>query len=198
MNSYKTFDCNSPEILFKDKNSKFFGYGFPVESIGEVKPIIDNLRKQHSGAGHFCYDYQLGKETIQSRANDDGEPNNSSGMPIYGQIQSTGITNVLVVVVRYFGGTKLGVSGLINAYKSTALMVIEDAAVVEKTIFVKYSISFDYKNLNKVMRIIKEKNIAIITQKMEFTCEIEIASPKKNAKLVFDIFNDMFEVNLKL
>ena len=197
MNSYKTFDGDSAEILFKDKNSKFFGYGFPIEAVDEVKPIIDNLRKQHFGAGHFCYAYQVGVDSIQFRTNDDGEPNNSAGMPIYGQIQSAGITNILIVVVRYFGGTKLGVSGLINAYKTATQMVIENSDVIEKTIFVNFLISFDYKNLNKVMRIIKEKNLAIIAQKMELSCEIKIVSPKKNAKIIFDIFNDLFEIEIK-
>ena len=118
-------------------------------------------------------------------------------MPIYGQIQSAGITNILIVVVRYFGGTKLGVSGLINAYKTATQMVIENSDVIEKTIFVNFLISFDYKNLNKVMRIIKEKNLAIIAQKMELSCEIKIVSPKKNAKIIFDIFNDLFEIEIK-
>ena len=197
MNSYKTFDGDSAEILFKDKNSKFFGFGFPIEAVDEAKPLIDYLRKQHFGAGHFCYAYQVGVDSIQFRTNDDGEPNNSAGMPIYGQIQSAGITNVLIVVVRYFGGTKLGVSGLISAYKTAAQMVIDNADVIEKTIFVNFLISFDYKNLNKVMRIIKEKNLAIIAQKMELSCEIKIVSPKKNAKIIFDIFNDLFEIEIK-
>jgi uncharacterized YigZ family protein len=195
--TFKTFDSETDQVLFKEKSSKFFGYGFPIQAENEVKPIIEVLRKKHFGAVHFCYAYQIGSEKVQFRANDDGEPSNTAGMPIYGQIQSFEITNVLIVVVRYFGGTKLGVGGLISAYKSTALMVIEVALIIEKTIDVHYIILFDYKNMNKVMRVIKEKNIKIITQKMEDICEIEIASRKKNAMHILEIFNSMFEVEIK-
>lgn len=197
MDTYKTFEIATEEILFKEKNSKFFGYGFPIQFDEEVKPLIDSLRKKHFGAGHFCYAYQIGTEKIKFRVNDDGEPNNTAGMPIYGQIQSFGITNVLIVVVRFFGGTKLGVSGLISTYKTTAQSVIENALIIEKTINIHYLISFDYKNMNKVMRIIKEKNLDIISQKMEFSCQIEIATRKKNAKIIFDIFDNLFEIQIK-
>jgi putative IMPACT (imprinted ancient) family translation regulator len=119
-------------------------------------------------------------------------------MPIYGQIQSFGLTNILVVVVRFFGGIKLGVGGLIAAYRTSAQMALENAEIIEKTIDIHYAISFDYKNMNKVMRVIKEKNIEIISQKMEMSCEIEIATRKKNAEMVFDIFSNLFEVEIKL
>ena len=118
-------------------------------------------------------------------------------MPIYGQIQSFGVTNVLVVVVRYFGGVKLGVGGLITAYKTGAQMALEESQIVEKTIDVHFLVQFDYKNMNKVMRIIKEKNISIISQKMEEACQIEIATRKKNAKIIFDIFEALFEVKIE-
>ncbi|MPT36863.1 MAG: YigZ family protein, partial [Flavobacterium sp.] len=130
------------------------------------------------------------------RANDDGEPNNSAGMPIYGQIQSFEVTNVLVIVVRYFGGVKLGVGGLIAAYKTAAQMALEVSDIVEKTIDIHYLIRFDYKNMNKVMRVIKEKNLDIISQKMEMSCEIEIATRKKNAEMIFDIFSNLYEVEI--
>ena len=156
--TFKTIASPSTEILFKEKNSKFFGLAFPVTSEDEIKSILYNLRKQHFGAGHFCYAFQLGTDSISFRANDDGEPSNSAGMPIYGQIQSFGLTNILVVVVRFFGGVKLGVSGLISAYKTAAQMTLEEAEIIEKTIDIHFQISFDYKNMNKVMRIIKEKN----------------------------------------
>ncbi len=198
MDTFRTFEVATNEVLLKEKNSKFFGYGFPFSAIEELKPIIDNLRKQHFGAGHFCYAYQIGTDKIQVRANDDGEPSNSAGMPIYGQIQSFEITNVLIVVLRYFGGTKLGVGGLISAYKTTAQMVIENAIIIKKTIDIHYIITFEYKNLNKIMRIIKEKNLLIINQKMEMNCEIEIATRKKNAEIIFDIFNDIFEVEINI
>ncbi len=194
--SYKTLAYASEEVLYKEKNSKFFGYAFPVTTEEEIKSIIDDLKKQHFSARHWCYAYQLGTTKIQYRANDDGEPNNSAGMPIYGQIQSFEVTNTLVVVVRYFGGVKLGVGGLISAYKTAAQMALEVSEIIEKTIDVHYLIRFDYKNMNKVMRIIKEKNLDIVSQKMEMSCEIEIATRKKNAEMVFDIFSNLFEVEI--
>jgi uncharacterized YigZ family protein len=195
--TYFTIEKPSPEILFKEKNSKFFGYAFPVSSENEVKQHLEILRKKHFGAVHFCYAFQLGTDTISYRANDDGEPNNTAGMPIYGQIQSFNVTNVLVVVVRFFGGVKLGVGGLITAYRESAKMALETATIIEKTIDIHYVITFDYKNMNKVMRVIKEKNLVLISQKMEESCQIEIATRKKNAQIVFDIFSALFEVTIQ-
>jgi len=195
--TYKTIEKPSEEILFKEKNSKFYGYAFPVTSEEEIKNHLDSLRKQHHGAVHFCYAFQLGTDKIQYRANDDGEPSNSAGMPIYGQIQSFGITNVLVVVVRFFGGVKLGVGGLISAYRTAAQMALEESQIIEKTIDVSFEISFDYKNMNKVMRVIKEKNLEIVSQEMNESCKIVIATRKKNAEMIFDIFSNLFEVGIK-
>jgi uncharacterized YigZ family protein len=196
--TYKTIAEASEEILFKEKNSKFFGYAFPISSEDEVKIHIEKLRKQHIGAGHFCYAFQLGTDTVYYRVNDDGEPSNSAGMPIYGQIQSFGITNVLLVVVRFFGGVKLGVGGLISAYRTTAHMSLEHAQIIEKTIQVHYKLTFDYKNMNKVMRIIKEKNLEIISQELNESCKIVLATRKKNAKIIFDIFNGLFEIKIDI
>lgn len=198
IDTYKTIALPSEEILFKEKNSKFFGYAFPVATEEEIKNHLEILRKKHHGAVHFCYAFQIGTEKIQFRANDDGEPSNSAGAPIYGQIQSFGITNVLIVVVRFFGGVKLGVGGLISAYRTSAQMALEASEIIEKTIDIHYLISFDYKNMNKVMRVIKEKNLEIVSQKMDESCQIEIATRKKNAEMVFDIFNTMFEIKVKL
>jgi uncharacterized YigZ family protein len=194
--TYKTIESPSEEILFKEKNSKFFGYAFPVSTTDEIKIHIDLLKKQHFGAVHFCYAYQIGIEKIEFRANDDGEPSNSAGIPIYGQIQSFGLTNILIVVVRFFGGTKLGVGGLITAYKTTAQLVLENASIIEKTIDVQFKITFDYKNINKVMRIIKEKQLEIHSQKMEENCELLIVTRKKNAERIFDIFDALFEISI--
>ncbi len=195
--TYNTIENAVENILFKEKNSKFIGYAYPITSENEVKTHIENLKKDHFSARHWCYAYQIGTETFKFRANDDGEPSNSAGMPIYGQIQSFEITNVLIVVVRYFGGVKLGVGGLISAYKTTAQLTLEEANIVEKTIDKHFKITFDYKNMNKVMRIIKEKNIDIVNQKMELNCEIEIATRKKNAKTIFDIFSTLFEIEIE-
>jgi uncharacterized YigZ family protein len=197
LDTYNTILVPSEEILLKEKNSKFFGYAFPVTSEEEIKNHLDILRKKHHGAVHFCYAWQMGTDKISFRANDDGEPSNTAGMPIYGQIQSFKVTNIMVVVVRFFGGVKLGVGGLISAYRTAAQMALEVSDIVEKTIDVHYIVSFDYKHMNKVMRIIKEKNLEIVSQKMEFGCEIEIATRKKNAEMVFEIFSNLFEVEIK-
>jgi uncharacterized YigZ family protein len=197
LDTYKTIEEASPETLYKEKNSKFFGFAFPVTSEEEVKIHIEKLKKEHFSARHWCYAYQIGTTKVQYRANDDGEPNNSAGMPIYGQIQSFDVTNILVVVVRYFGGVKLGVGGLISAYRESAKMALEASTIIEKTIDIHFNILFDYKNMNKVMRIIKEKNLNIVSQKMEENCQIEISTRKKNAEMVFDIFTNLFEVEIK-
>ena len=195
--TFKTIANPSPEILFKEKNSKFFGYSFPVVTEDDVKNHLEDLKKQHNGARHFCYAYQIGTEEKQYRVNDDGEPNNSAGMPIYGQIQSFDVTNVLIVSIRYFGGVKLGVGGLISAYKISAQMTLEEAEIIEKTIDIPFKVSFDYKNMNKVMRVIKEKNLDIVSQNMNESCEIVISTRKKNAEVIFDIFDTLFEVEIK-
>lgn len=194
--TYKTIAAASEEVLYKEKNSKFFGYAFPVTTEEEIKEILERLRKEHFSARHWCYAYQIGTEKIQYRANDDGEPNNSAGMPIYGQIQSFEVTNVLIVVVRYFGGVKLGVGGLISAYKIAAQMALENSEIVERTIDKHFIISFGYANMNKVMRIIKEKNLQIVSQKMEMDCEIEIATRKKNVQNLLDTFENLYEIKL--
>lgn len=201
--TYNTIAQATEEILFKEKSSKFFGYAYPIQSEEEVKPIIDQLRKLHPHAVHYCYAYQIGFEKISCRANDDGEPSNTAGAPIFGQIKSFGLTNILIVVVRIFGGIKLGVGGLITAYKTTAQMVLEGADIIEKTIDKHFLISFDYKNMNKVMRVIKEKKLDIVTQTIDLDEEtgiaigkIEIKTRKKNAETILDIFNNLFEINI--
>lgn len=193
---YRTLAASSEETLFKDRGSKFFGYAFPVQSEEEVKLQIDELRAQHSNARHFCYAFQLGVESISYRANDDGEPNNSAGMPIYGQIQSFNITNVLVVSVRYFGGTKLGVGGLINAYRNSAKLAIEASQIIVKTINVRFRISFPYHLMNKVMRIIKEQNIQIVNQNLELNCTYIIAVRKKELEKTHQIFDGIYGLSI--
>lgn len=202
--TYNTIDFACVPVLFKEKNSKFSGYAFPLQSEDEVKPILESLRKLHPNAGHFCYAYQIGTISTTYRANDDGEPSNSAGMPIYGQILFFSVTNLLLVVVRVFGGIKLGVGGLIAAYKTTAQMVLETCEIVEKTIDIHFIITFDYVNMNKVMRIIKEKKLEIVGQEMEIKEDsglpwgkMEIKTRKKNAEMVFDIFKSMFEIDIK-
>ena len=195
--TYKTISKPSTEALFKDKNSKFYGYAFPVTNEVQIKNHIDELKKQHHSARHWCYAYQFGTEEITYRVNDDGEPSNSAGQPIYGQIQSFEITNILIVVVRYFGGVKLGIGGLINAYRTAAQFALENANIIEKTININFLITFEYKNMNKVMRIIKEKQLKIVNQVLELDCNIEISVRKSNAKVIFEIFDQLYEVKIK-
>ena len=202
--TYRTIDHASNEILFKEKNSKFFGYAFPISTEDDVKIHIEQLRKKHPNAGHFCYAYQIGTDSVNYRVNDDGEPSNSAGTPIYGQIQSFSVTNILIVVVRFFGGTKLGVGGLISAYKNTAQLALVSCEIVEKTINLGFKLSFDYQNMNKVMRIIKEKKLEIVNQEIEFDQnsglplgKIEIKTRKKNAEMIFDIFNNIYEIRVQ-
>lgn len=196
--SYKTILKPSNETLYKDKGSKFFGYAYPVFNEDDVKNCLDELRKKHHSARHFCYAYQIGIEKIRFRANDDGEPNNSAGLPIYGQIQSFEVTNILVVSVRYFGGTKLGVGGLISAYKTSAQLALAASEIVEKTIDIHYKLVFNYDMMNAVQRIIKERNITITNQKLELNCEYIISIRKTEAQTVFDVFDNLYKVDIKV
>jgi len=195
--AYKTIQKPSKETLFKEKGSKFFGYAFPVFSEDDVKCCLEELRKKHHAARHFCYAYQIGIEDIKFRANDDGEPNNSAGLPIYGQIQSYQVTNILIVSVRYFGGTKLGVGGLISAYKTSAQITLEASEIVEKTIDVQFQLKFEYDMMNAVQRIIKERSIEIINQNLAMDCTYIIAIRKKEATAVFSIFENLYKVTIK-
>ncbi|RXP63516.1 YigZ family protein [Lutibacter sp. HS1-25] len=195
--TYKTIEIAKGDVLFKEKGSKFIGYAFPITSEDEAKIYIDELKKKHHSARHWCYAWQIGVEDVQYRANDDGEPNNSAGQPIYGQILSKEVTNILVVVVRYFGGTKLGVGGLITAYKTSAKMILDEVDIVEKTIDVFFQLIFEYADMNKVMRIVKEQNLDLIEQKMALNCDFLIAVRKKNAQKVKDLILDLRCVKLK-
>lgn len=197
--TYKTLVKPSEEVLYKEKNSKFFGYAFPISSEEEAKDHLEALKKQHHQARHWCYAWQIGKEeeNRQYRANDDGEPSNSAGMPIYGQIQSFDVTDVLVVVVRYFGGVKLGVGGLIQAYKTGAQMSLENSRIIKRTIDEIFRISFDYPEMNIVMRIIKENNLKILEQDLALDCKIFISVRKKDAEEIFEKFAAVYKVEIK-
>ena len=194
---YKTIDKASTEALFKDRGSKFYGYAFPVTNEEEIKENIEFLKKQHYNARHWCYAWQLGMKYEKYRANDDGEPNNSAGTPICGQLQAFEVTNVLVVVVRYFGGTKLGVGGLIQAYKTAAKLALENSEIIQKTINEEFILQFNYSEMNKVMRIVKEEQISIINQKLDMNCMYIISVRKKEAAKVFKLFDETYKVLIK-
>lgn len=195
--TYKTIDKPGPETLFKEKGSKFFGYTFPVKTEEEIDRILTEIKEQHHKARHWCYAWQLGKNYDRYRVNDDGEPSGSAGLPIYGQIQSFEVTNILVVSVRYFGGTKLGVGGLVTAYKTSAQMALEASKILTKTIDVEFKISFDYPEISKVMEIINRENLNVINQIMEMDCQVFIRIRKKEAQRVFELFDAVYKVKIE-
>ncbi|MFY0591029.1 IMPACT family protein [Roseivirga sp.] len=161
---------NSTEGLYKEKGSKFIAIAHPVTSVEAVKEKLEALRKEYYDARHHCYAYILGYEGAETRANDDGEPNHSAGDPILGQIKSKNLTNTLVVVVRYFGGTKLGVSGLINAYKTAAFEALEEADIVKREITESVILRFPYDEMNEVMKLVKDLELKIKGQDYDTGC----------------------------
>ena len=173
IDSYKTIKTLSQGI-FKDKGSKFISFAYPISEQESVKPVIDDLKKKYHDARHHCYAYMIGYRRENWRVNDDGEPSGTAGKPILGQINSAGLTNILIVVVRYFGGTLLGTSGLINAYKCAAADAINSAEITE--LFVKdyYLIKFPYESLSHVMKILKEENAGLASQSFDISCSIII------------------------
>jgi uncharacterized YigZ family protein len=171
MNSdtYKTITSSSKGI-YKEKGSRFISFAVPVSSQEEIKPIIDKIKKEHHEARHHCYAYMIGHERIIWRVNDDGEPSGTAGRPILGQINSFDLTNIIIIVSRYFGGTLLGVSGLINAYRSAAISAIQNAELTERTILEYFEITYPYISMNDVMRILKEENIGQSKQSFDLEC----------------------------
>lgn len=169
INTYQTLSAQC-EAEFKDKGSRFIAYAYPVLTTDEVKTIVDNLRQEHHKARHWCYAYRLGVDGNQFRANDDGEPSGSAGRPILGQIDSFELTDCLVVVVRYFGGTLLGVPGLIHAYKTSTQMALQSAQIIEKNIEKTVVLRCDYSHLNEALRIAKNHQAHIVQQDLQLDC----------------------------
>lgn len=179
--TYLTIDSPA-EALFKDKGSKFITFAYPVQNEQQVKDILSALRKEHHTANHHCYAYRLGADKLNVRANDDGEPSNTAGKPILGQIQSNDLTDILIVVVRYFGGTLLGVSGLIQAYKSSAAEAIKASRIIEKQILFSYTIYFPFEQMNDVMKLLKQSDAKITSQQFDNACEISFMIRKANSE----------------
>lgn len=163
------------EGIYKEKGSKFLAYAYPVQSEEDIKKRQEELRKTHHSARHHCYAWKLGLGEDLYRANDDGEPNNSAGKPILGQIIKYDVTNILIVVVRYFGGTKLGVGGLMNAYRSAAEDALQQARIVKRRLHNHYLLTFTYAQMNDVMTLIKELNLNQYDQQFELTCTLKVA-----------------------
>jgi uncharacterized YigZ family protein len=163
---------------FKDRGSKFIGYACPIKSVEEFKDRLNEIRKEHPKATHHCFAYRLGLDGNTFRVSDDGEPSGSAGRPILGQIDSKGLVNTLVVVVRYFGGTLLGVPGLINAYKSTAALALQMTPLAQKQVEKEYIVQFDYTQVGEIMAVVKQYNCRVVRQEMQLFCNMTIAIPK--------------------
>lgn len=167
--------------LFKDKGSRFIAYLYPVTSEDQVKPLLDAIKKEHHAARHHCYSYRIGHNGATFRANDDGEPSGTAGRPILGAIDSAGLSDVVVIVVRYFGGILLGVPGLINAYREATRDAIANATVIEKTACRRIEINFDYLQMNDVQKLLKSENLTIVSQKFDLRCRVEADVPLSRA-----------------
>jgi uncharacterized YigZ family protein len=188
--SYLTLASLS-EGFYKEKGSKFLSFAYPVTTEEDIKGILDNLRKKYQDARHHCFAYILGKDKELFRANDDGEPNHSAGDPILGQIRSHSLTNVLIVVVRYFGGTKLGVGGLISAYRKAAAEAITNNQIIEKEDSKALHLKFDYLEMNKVMKMVKDINLEISDQTFDNFCEIKLWVPDGKWEIVLTTIEDL-------
>ena len=171
---------------FKDRGSKFMAYTFPIADVGEFKEKLAVLKKEHPKAVHHCFAYRLGLDGLHFRVSDDGEPSGTAGRPILGQIDSKQVTNVLIVVVRYFGGTLLGVPGLINAYKSAAALSLQLTAVVQKPVLVNYRLQYDHTQTHEVMKVVKQFNCVVLKQESQLFCLLETGVPKNRlAEVLF-------------
>lgn len=179
------------EGLYKEKGSKFLAFAIPVTSVSEVKTILEEKRKVYYDARHVCYAYLIGEESKESRSNDDGEPSGTAGKPILGAILSKQLTNVLIVVVRYFGGTKLGTSGLINAYREASFDALENNEIIEKTIETPIEINFDYISMNDVMKVIKELSPTILNQEFDNLCCMNLSIRKSDYPRIIDKFKNI-------
>jgi len=185
------------EATFKEKKSKFLAFAYPVENEAAIKEHLQNLRKQYFDARHHCYAYVWGENQENVRANDDGEPGHSAGDPILGQIRARRLTNVLVVVVRYFGGVKLGVGGLVQAYKKAASDALDQATVVERIMTVPLNLRFEYLRLNEVMKVIKDFDLEVTEQQFDNLCQMQVKVRKKWVEAVREKLKEVLEANVQ-
>ena len=195
--SYVTVDIPLEEpVLFKDKGSKFYGYVYHIENEDEVKALVQALKAEHYSARHHCYAWKMGYDSVSYRANDAGEPSGTAGVPIYNQILSSGITNVLVVVVRYFGGILLGTSGLINAYKNTAMMALDEVSKKECVVEKDFIAEFDYPQMSAVMRVMKDNELRIRQQDFTGRCRLHFSVRLSMVSRIEKAFDEMYMVRL--
>ena len=182
---------------FKDRGSKFIAYSFPVNTIDQAKKQVAALKKEHPKAVHHCLAYRMGVDGSTYRVSDDGEPSGSAGRPILGQIDSKQLTNILVVVVRYFGGTLLGVPGLINAYKTATSLALQLSPIIQKPIEIAYTLHFDYQQMNEVMMVIKQYNCSVVEQTAQLFVALKVGIPKHRVEEVLNKINDLQGVAYK-
>lgn len=194
-NSYKTISALS-EGLYKEKGSKFLSFAMPVKNVDEIKSILEEYRKQYYDARHVCYAYMLGAEREEFRANDDGEPSGTAGRPILGQINSAELSDILIIVIRYFGGILLGTGGLITAYKEAAQDAIQQAEIIEIIVRDHFTIHFGYNLMNEVMRIFKEFEPEIISTDLQYSCRYEVAIPKSQSEQFFSKIEKIYSVEI--
>jgi uncharacterized YigZ family protein len=194
--TYRTID-KPCEGIFRDRGSKFIAFAFPVISDADLKNILAGLKSEHPKANHYCWAMRLGIDRSVFRINDDGEPSGTAGRPILNALLSKDLTNLIVVVVRYFGGTLLGVPGLINAYKSATEEALKQAVIIEKTVDDIYTIEFDYLLMNDVMRIIKDDNLIIINQNFDNACSIQVSIRKTQVNITLSKLNKLDAVQVK-
>ena len=183
--------------VYKEKGSKFIAYSFPVYSEQEVKKRLEEIKKLDHAARHHCYAFVLNPDKSGQRANDDGEPSSTAGKPILGQILSNDLTNILIVVVRYFGGVKLGIPGLIRSYKAATLEAISSAEIITKTIKEQYEVSFKYPQMNDVMRLVKEFNLKVINTDFQMKCLLIFTVRKNKKNKALNAFNKYHQIKIK-
>ncbi len=198
MNEEFYYTISQPVVAeFKDRGSRFLAYAYPLASVQEFKEKLKQLKEEHPKAAHHCFAYRLGVDGNTFRVSDDGEPSGSAGKPILGQIDSKELTNVLVIVVRYFGGTLLGVPGLINAYKTATSLALQTTPVIQKQLEVNYLLHFDYTKMNDVMMVVKQYNCTVLKQEQHLFCDVEIGVPKNRLEEVLFKLGDMHTVEVK-
>jgi len=194
--TYRTIS-KATEGIYKDKGSKFIALSFPVSNEEEVKEKLAEVRKRYHDARHHCYAYRLGFDKLVYRINDDGEPSGTAGKPIFGQFLSNDLTNILVVVVRYFGGTKLGISGLIKAYKTATIEALKEEIFITKKVWDVYKVYFDYPQMNDVMKILKEDGINQLDQRFDLECMVKFSVRKKFTNKIYDRFSKIKNLRIK-
>ena len=196
MNSFKTIKAPSQGI-YKEKGSKFIAFAIPINSEPQFKEELSKIKKEYHDAGHHCYGFSVGAEGKLYRYSDDGEPNNSAGKTIYGQLLSFGVTNIAIIVIRYFGGTKLGVGGLITAYKEAAKDALNNATIIEQEITESLTINFKYESMNTIMGLVKTFDLEIVEQDFQLDCIIKLNCPKRNKLQLEDKLKLIQNINYK-